>query len=244
MELVFFYINQTSSKFIEKKGFNFSATNARLYTPIKELEEFIDDVDSNMAAFNNNIYFKHEGRKLAKFGQNIYVKEALDNTKFIMDRLIAESGSGLQGYADAISAWMDEKKNVDSNEKRKILQKLFEKTHAAIIYGAAGTGKTYLINHVSQFLDSHSKLFLANTNPAVENLRRKVKLQNCDFMTIRKYVMTRNAPINVDVLIMDECSMVSNSDMAAVLSKVNCKIMLLVGDTYQIESLALEIGFQ
>ena len=25
MELVFFYINQTSSKFIEKKGFNFSA---------------------------------------------------------------------------------------------------------------------------------------------------------------------------------------------------------------------------
>lgn len=217
---------------------NNMSTNARLYTPIKELEEFIDDVDSNMAAFNNNIYFKHEGRKLAKFGQNIYVKEALDNTKFIMDRLIAESGSGLQGYADAISAWMDEKKNVDSNEKREILQKLFEKTHAAIIYGAAGTGKTYLINHVSQFLDSHSKLFLANTNPAVENLRRKVKSQNCDFMTIRKYVMTRNAPINVDVLIMDECSMVSNSDMAAVLSKVKCKIMLLVGDTYQIESIS------
>ena len=73
------------------------------------------------------------------------MKEAFDNTKFIMDRLIAESGSGLQGYADAILAWMDEKKNVDSNEKREILQKLFEKTHAAIIYGAAGTGKTYLI---------------------------------------------------------------------------------------------------
>ena len=50
--------------------------------------------------------------------------------------------------------------------------------------------------------------------------------------------MTRNAPINVDVLIMDECSMVSNSDMAAVLSKVKCKIMLLVGDTYQIESIS------
>ena len=222
---------------------NNMSTSARLYTPIKELEEFIDDVDSNMAAFNNNIYFKHEGRKLAKFGQNIYVKEAFDNTKFIMDRLIAESGLGLQGYADAISAWMDEKKNVDSNEKREILQKLFEKTHAAIIYGAAGTGKTYLINHVSQFFDSHSKLFLANTNPAVENLRRKVKSQNCDFMTIRKYVMTRNAPINVDVLIMDECSMVSNSDMAAVLSKVKCKIMLLVGDTYQIESISF-VGLQ
>ena len=213
------------------------STNARLYTPIKELEEFADDVDSNIAAFNNNIYIKHEGRKLAKFGQNVYVKESFDNTKNIIDKLVAASELGLQGYADAITVWMDEKQNVDSDEKKEILQKLFIKTHAAIIYGAAGTGKTYLINHVSQFFDSHSKLFLANTNPAVENLRRKVKSQNCDFMTIRKYVMTRNVPIDVDILIMDECSMVSNSDMAAVLSKVNCKIMLLVGDTYQIESI-------
>lgn len=213
------------------------SSNARLYTPIKELEEFVDDVDSNIDAFNGNIYFKHEGRKLAKFGQNIYVKEAFDYTKYIINRLVTESGSGIQGYTDAITAWMNEKQNVDSEEKQEILQKLFDKTHVAIIYGAAGTGKTYLINHMSQFLDSHSKLFLANTNPAVENLRRKVKAQNCDFMTVRKYVMTRNVPTDVDILIMDECSMVSNSDMAAVLSKVNCKIMLLVGDTYQIESI-------
>ena len=165
------------------------------------------------------------------------MKEALDNTKYIMDRFIIESGSGLQGYADAISVWLDEKQNVDSNEKREILQELFEKTRVALIYGAAGTGKTYLINHVSQFLDSHTKLFLANTNPAVENLRRKIKAQNCDFMTIRKYIMTRNVPTNVDILIMDECSMVSNSDMVKVLNKVKCQIILLVGDTYQIESI-------
>ncbi len=216
---------------------NNMSTRGRLYTPIKELEEFIDDVDYNMAEFNKNIYYKHEGRKLAKFGQNIYMKEALDNTKYIMDRFIIESGSGLQGYADAISVWLDEKQNVDSNEKREILQELFEKTRVALIYGAAGTGKTYLINHVSQFLDSHTKLFLANTNPAVENLRRKIKAQNCDFMTIRKYIMTRNVPTNVDILIMDECSMVSNSDMVKVLNKVKCQIILLVGDTYQIESI-------
>ena len=35
MELVFFYINQTSSKFIEKKGFNFSA-NYNFYVEIKD----------------------------------------------------------------------------------------------------------------------------------------------------------------------------------------------------------------
>lgn len=216
---------------------NNMSSNARLYTPIKELKEFVNNVDLNMATFNSKIYYKHEGRKLAKFGQSIYVKESFKNTKSIISKLVTESESGLQGYTDAIRAWIDEKRNVDSEEKREILLKLFEKTHAAIIYGAAGTGKTYLINHVSQFLDSHSKLFLANTNPAVENLRRKIKAQNCDFMTIRRYIMTKNVPIDVDVLIMDECSMVSNSDMAEVLSKVNYKIMLLVGDTYQIESI-------
>ncbi len=217
---------------------NNMSTNARLYTPIKELEEFTEDIDANIEAFNSNIYYKHEGRKLAKFGQYVYVKESFDNTKCIIDKLVEETATGLQGYADAITTWMEDKHNVDSDEKKEILQKLFDRTHAAIIYGAAGTGKTYLINHVSQFLDSHSKLFLANTNPAVENLRRKVKAQNCDFMTIRKYIMTRNVPTDVDILIMDECSMVSNSDMAAVLNKVNCKIMLLVGDTYQIESIS------
>lgn len=216
---------------------NNMSTNARLYTPIKELEEFTEDVDSNIVAFNNNIYIKHEGRKLERFGQSVYIKESFDNTKSIIEKLVAEAVSGLQGYRDAIIAWMNEKQDVDCAEKREILCQMFEKTHVSIIYGAAGTGKTYLINHVSQFWDSHSKLFLANTNPAVENLRRKVKAQNCDFMTIRKYVMTRNVPINIDVLIIDECSMVSNSDMAAVLSKINCKIMLLVGDTYQIESI-------
>ena len=176
------------------------SSNARLYIPIKELEEYVTDVDSNIIAFNSNIYSKHPGRRLEKFGQNIYVKEAFDNTRRIVDRLIKESGSGLQGYSEAISAWIDENQNVDSSEKKEILQKMFEKTHVAIIYGAAGTGKTYLINHISQFLDSNSKLFLANTNPAVDNLRRKIAAQNCDFMTIRKYIMSKSVPVNVDIL--------------------------------------------
>ena len=48
---------------------------------------------------------------------------------------------------------------------------MFTESHVALIYGAAGTGKTYLINHVSQYFDSRKKLYLSNTHPAVENLR-------------------------------------------------------------------------
>ncbi|MFW7372122.1 ATP-binding domain-containing protein [Vagococcus fluvialis] len=40
-----------------------------------------------------------------------------------------------------------------------------------------------------------------------------------------------------DILIIDECSTVSNKDMLKILSKENFKLLILVGDTYQIESI-------
>lgn len=214
------------------------SVNSRLYTPIKEIEEFTDNIDDQINRFNDRLYDnkKHQGRRIEKFGQSLYVKESYDDTKFIMEKLLEASKDGVQGYSDAIDAWIDDA-NVDSEEKRTILREMFTKSHVALIYGAAGTGKTYIINHVSQFLDEQDKLFLANTNPAVENLRRKVSAQNCEFMTIRKFLMSSYHKTEYDILVIDECSMVSNSDMADLLEKVDYKLMILVGDTYQIESI-------
>lgn len=85
--------------------------------------------------------------------------------------------------------------------------------------------------------DDKDKLFLANTNPAVDNLRRKVEAQNCEFMTIDKFIRNSRVQAKYDILFMDECSMVSNSDMRSVLKKAEYKLLVLVGDTYQIESI-------
>lgn len=214
------------------------SVNSRLYTPIKEIEEFTSNIDDQINRFNDRLYDnkKHQGRRIEKFGQSLYVKESYDDTKLIMEKLLEASKDGVQGYSDAIDAWIDDAK-VDSEEKRTILREMFTKSHVALIYGAAGTGKTYIINHVSQFLDEQDKLFLANTNPAVENLRRKVSAQNCEFMTIKKFLMFSYHKTEYDILVIDECSMVSNSDMADLLEKVDYKLMILVGDTYQIESI-------
>lgn len=108
----------------------------------------------------------------------------------------------------------------------------------SLVYGAAGTGKTYLLNHIAQLFDERTKLFLANTNPAVDNLRRKIKAQNCDFLTIAKFLKKGKANVAYDMLIMDECSMISNSDMQKVLEKAKYKLLVLVGDTYQIEAIS------
>lgn len=214
------------------------SVNSRLYTPIKEIEEFTASIDDQIRKFNSRLYNnrRHQGRRIEKFGQSLYVKESYDDTKLIMEKLLEASEDGVQGYSDAIDAWIDDTK-VDSEEKRTILREMFTKSHVALIYGAAGTGKTYIINLVSQFFDEQDKLFLANTNPAVENLRRKVSTQNCEFMTIRKFLMSSYLKTDYDILVIDECSMVSNSDMADLLEKIDYKLLILVGDTYQIESI-------
>lgn len=214
------------------------STHSRLYTPVKELEEHIDNIDECVTKFNAKLYSGHSGRRIERFGQSLYVKESYDHTKLIIEKLKDAATEGVQGYADSIEFWLTVEADIDSEEKKQILSSMFTNSHVSLIYGAAGTGKTYILNHIAQFFDDHTKLFLANTNPAVDNLRRKVSAQNCEFMTIRKFLMTKRIDTEFDILVIDECSMVSNADMAALLEKVEYELLVLVGDTYQIESIA------
>lgn len=212
--------------------------NSCLYTKESDIIDQFPVVDNLIQTFNSKLYRKkHWGRRIEKFGKNLYVAEAYENTKKVIEILQDCSKSGMQGYDGAISSWLDEQTDIDSEEKKDILRNMFNKSCVALIYGAAGTGKTYLINHISQFFGEYEKLYLANTNPAVENLKRKVHAQNCRFSTIKKYLMSQHIQTEYDLLIMDECSMVSNADMNAILSKTKYKMMILVGDTYQIEAI-------
>lgn len=105
------------------------------------------------------------------------------------------------------------------------------------MYGSAGTGKSTLINHIANFWGEKDKLFLANTHPTVDNMRRKVTAGNSEYNTIAKFLSKRNLNTEFDILFIDECSTVSNSDMRQVLEKANFKLLILVGDVYQIESI-------
>ena len=114
---------------------------------------------------------------------------------------------------------------------------MFEDSTVALIYGSAGTGKSTLIHHISSFFSDRDKIFLANTHPAVENMRRKVKTAKSEFKTIRSFLSERNSNTSCDVLVIDECSTVSNHDMRAVLESAKYKRLILVGDVFQIESI-------
>lgn len=74
----------------------------------------------------------------------------------------------------------------------------------------------------------------------MENLRRRVKDNSGEYVTIKKFIYSYPMDKTVDILFIDECSMVSNRDMIEVLRKKNFKLLVLVGDIYQIESIQLD----
>lgn len=227
--------SQLLARYIETN----TTSNGHLYTKVEEVTH-LGDIDSLIRDHNRKLYRKHHSRDLCRFGKNfLYINEHYEDTKRILEELINLSKEGVSGYRNFATYWMNENpETVNCEEKKNILQEMFVDSKVALIYGAAGTGKTYLLNHVAQLFDERTKLFLANTNPAVDNLRRKMKAQNCDFYTIAMFLKKCNVDVTYDMLIIDECSMVSNSDMRKVLEKASYKLLVLVGDTYQIEAIS------
>lgn len=214
---------------------NNTEQKSHLYTPLNEIDSF-EDCDRHIQKWNESIYKNHQGRKLEKFHDHIYIKEYEDDTIDIVRKLKDLASIGVKNYSNSVDSWLEKSiYPIDSEEKREALRLLFENSRVALIYGAAGTGKSTMINHISNFFNDERKLFLANTNPAVDNLKRKVKAANCTFYTINSFLYRNDS--DFDMLVIDECSTVSNSDMVDILNKASFKLLVLVGDIFQIESI-------
>jgi ATP-dependent exoDNAse (exonuclease V) alpha subunit len=147
--------------------------------------------------------------------------------------------SGVGKYTESVDLWIERELYViDDASKKEILRQMFANSCVALIYGPAGTGKSTLIAHVSKFFNNKNKIFLANTHPAVDNMRRNVTATNSEYSTIARFLSNLNCKSDCDILFIDECSTVSNSDMRQVLEKAKFKLLVLVGDVYQIEAIS------
>jgi len=187
--------------------------------------------------YNNVLYHRHQYARIEIFKNHFYIKEYDENVYEIIYKLKKYAESGIKNYTHSVDLWM---KNsgliIDCDEKKNALRNLFKNSKVAFIYGAAGTGKSTMINYISSLFKDKQKIFLANTNPAVENLRRKVTAEHAEFVTITKF-LSKDVSNDCDILCLDECSTISNRDMVRVLQRAQCKLLVLVGDIYQIESI-------
>ncbi|MFS7268715.1 ATP-dependent RecD-like DNA helicase [Carnobacterium divergens] len=218
--------------------------NGHLYTKKEDLNAF-NNLDSLVSEYNSKLYYKHfESRKIDSIGNNYFINDYEKNVLDIINQLKTLTNNGIQNYENSVNSWLKKSSyKIDCVDKQDILSKMFSNSTVSFIYGAAGTGKSTMINHVANFWSNNKKLLLANTNPAVDNLKRKVNAPDCEFKTIAKFLYCKENQ-DCDVLIIDECSTVSNSDMLNILAKNNYKLLVLVGDIYQIESITFGSWFK
>ena len=216
---------------------NNTEIEGKLFTPKSEIEGF-EDIDELIRKYNAALYYKHTGRRLEEYKGHIYIREYAKDSAEIIKKLQQLSSSGVSQYTASVDSWLSrESYSIDDEGKKEALRHMFENSHVAIVYGSAGTGKSTLINHIANFWGEKDKIFLANTHPAVDNMRRKVTAGNSEYNTIAKFLSNKNLNTECDILFIDECSTVSNNDMRQVLEKANFKLLVLVGDVYQIESI-------
>ncbi|MGW4769845.1 ATP-dependent DNA helicase [Nocardia sp. NPDC004278] len=209
-----------------------------LYTPVADLED-LGDVDQLIVTYNGALYYKHRAsRGLEQDMGHVFMRGYEDDTVTIIEKLKEFASSGIDGYAAAVQRWLDETpRGIDDDAKGDALKDLFSQSRVALIYGAAGTGKSTMVNHIANYFNDKRKLFLAHTNPAVDNLKRRVTVQDSTFRTIASQIYRNTSEPEYDVLVIDECSTVSNTDLIKVLDKTSFKLLVLVGDVYQIESI-------
>ena len=208
-----------------------------LYTPVVDLEEF-GDVNRLISTYNNKLYYRHTERQLVLDKGHVFILGYEDDTVSIIKKLQEYASSGIAGYTQAVEHWLNEtSRDIDDPAKKSALKQLFKRSRVALIYGAAGTGKSTMVNHIAHYFNEKKKLFLAQTNPAIDNLKRKVSAQNSTFRTISSQILRSASDPEYDLLIIDECSTVSNADLIKVLEKVSFKLLVLVGDVYQIEAI-------
>lgn len=216
---------------------NNTEIEGHLFTPKAEIESF-EDIDGLIRKYNSSLYYKHSGRGIEEYKDYLYIKSYVEDSTEIIKMLQKLASSGVSQYTVSVDSWISrESYIIDDDSKKEALRKMFANSHVALIYGSAGTGKSTLIKHISNFWADKDKIFLANTHPAVDNMRRKVTAGNSVYNTIAKFLSKRNNNTDCDLLFIDECSTVSNDDMRHVLEKANFKLLVLVGDIYQIESI-------
>lgn len=215
---------------VEQKGI--------LYTPLDELHEY-GDIDKLIVEFNSKLYGEQKRLKLIKEHNYIFMDGYEKSTFQIINSLNNLTNNGLEGYKESYEFWeiLDGYSQEISEEKKDILRKMYIGSKVSLIYGAAGTGKTTMISSISDYFSDKNKILLANTNTAVENLKRRVKVKDSEFYTIAEFKKNDYIDKRCDILIIDECSTISNEDILYILENSEFQLLMLVGDIYQIESI-------
>lgn len=197
----------------------------------KAIQEFNDSLDA---------WERKEGNSIVQEEDYVFIKDYETKTLYILQEIIKRSKVLNKGQKEYNQRYLKQSGIVFSDPlKEKALKNVFVNSQILLIYGAAGTGKTTLINHISNLMSNHKKLFLTKTLTALQNLKRRIDNPGSDAEFVSLSSFTKTVAANeYDVIFVDECSTIDNRTMAKFLEKVGPDtFIVMAGDIHQIESI-------
>lgn len=198
---------------------------------VAEIQKYNDQLDR---------WERSQGYQINLSGGFSCIESYERTTLFILRKLLDFSNNGNKGQKEYNQKFLKETSlDFADDLKKQALRDVFVNSRLLLIYGAAGTGKTTLINYVSNLIANQRKLFLTKTHTALQNLKRRIDNPgtDSDFISIDSFTKKVNLP-DYDVIFVDECSTIDNRTMGNFLGKMSPDTFLvLAGDIHQIESI-------
>ena len=216
---------------------NLTELTGEIYIEQEKIDEIIaiDTYNSKLTKFD-----REQGKEIKQYNEYVFIEEYERSTIYILQWLLERSKLGNIGQKKLNEKYIkDKEENLKDPLKKEALKKVFVDSKLLMIYGAAGTGKTTLMNYISQLMEGRSKLFLAKTHTAVDNLKRRIPFagDNSRFVGIDS-LLKKDENTDYDIVFIDECSTIDNRTMMRLLSKIReDSLIVMAGDIYQIESI-------
>jgi len=227
-------------EFLARRVMNNVEQHGMIYTPDADLED-LGDLDQLVATYNRLLppTEKHKPRIMEHDKGHVFITRYENDSVTIINELQAIAAGGLADHEVDARAWIDANPSeIDDELKADALTRLFAQSKVALIYGAAGTGKTRMVGHIADYFDGNRQLFLAKTNTAVDNLRSRVDTSDAHFSTIDTHLGSGYTnSMHFELLVIDECSTVGNADLLKVLDQTSFDLLVFVGDVYQLASI-------
>ena len=208
-----------------------------IYFPVDAVasEEAVQDYNDSLDAWE-----RKKGYLINNAEGVVTIDSFEQSTITILDTLLAFSHNSNKGQKELNTKFLKDSGIIFSdNMKKQAIQEAFVNSRVLLIYGAAGTGKTTLINYLSNLMINKKKLFLSKTHTAKQNLMRRIDNPGVlsEFVSIDSF--TKKVSLqDYDIIFVDECSTIDNRTLVEFFKKVTPETFLVfAGDIHQIESI-------